>query len=76
MSERLRVWLRALRVEQWTKNGVVLMAWFFSVADTTHHIMHREYLVIRQAILVLVDSRYFAYFCNFGCRREQLFNVA
>lgn len=35
MSERLRVWLRALRVEQWTKNGVVLMAWFFSVADTT-----------------------------------------
>ncbi len=25
--------MRALRVEQWTKNGVVLLAWFFSVAD-------------------------------------------
>ena len=35
MSVRLRTWLRALRVEQWTKNGVVMMAWFFSVADVS-----------------------------------------
>ena len=35
MSARLRIWLRALRVEQWTKNGVVMMAWFFSVADAS-----------------------------------------
>ena len=31
----MRIWLRALRVEQWTKNGVVMMAWFFSVADAS-----------------------------------------
>ena len=34
-SDRLKVWLRALRVDQWTKNGVVMMAWFFSVADAS-----------------------------------------
>ena len=33
--QRLKVWLRAMRVEQWTKNGVVMMAWFFSVADAS-----------------------------------------
>ena len=37
--ERVRrcasVWFRALRVEQWTKNGFVMMAWFFSVADAS-----------------------------------------
>ena len=31
----LRLWARALRIEQWTKNGVVMMAWFFSVADSS-----------------------------------------
>ena len=35
MSDRIMVWLRAIRVEQWTKNGVVMMAWFFSVADSS-----------------------------------------
>jgi 4-hydroxybenzoate polyprenyltransferase len=29
------LWARALRVEQWTKNGVVMAAWFFSVADSS-----------------------------------------
>lgn len=33
--DRLKIWLRAIRVEQWTKNGVVMMAWFFSVADAS-----------------------------------------
>ncbi len=33
--ERIKIWLKALRVEQWTKNGVVMMAWFFSVADAS-----------------------------------------
>ena len=33
MTGRIWLWARALRVEQWTKNGVVMMAWFFSVAD-------------------------------------------
>ncbi|MCQ2367587.1 MAG: UbiA prenyltransferase family protein [Kiritimatiellae bacterium] len=32
---RLWLWLRAFRVEQWTKNGVVMLAWFFSVADAS-----------------------------------------
>ena len=31
----MKLWARALRVEQWTKNGVVMMAWFFSVADSS-----------------------------------------
>ena len=31
----IRLWIRALRVDQWTKNGVVMMAWFFSVADAS-----------------------------------------
>lgn len=33
--ERLKIWLKALRVDQWTKNGVVMLAWFFSVADSS-----------------------------------------
>ena len=33
----MKTWLKALRVEQWTKNGVVMMAWFFSVADASQH---------------------------------------
>ena len=35
ISDSVKTWLRALRVEQWTKNGVVMMAWFFSVADSS-----------------------------------------
>ena len=35
MNDRIRLWMRALRVNQWTKNGFVLMAWFFSVADSS-----------------------------------------
>ena len=31
----IRLWARALRIDQWTKNGAVLMAWFFSVADVS-----------------------------------------
>ena len=27
------LWVRALRVNQWTKNAVVFAAWFFAVAD-------------------------------------------
>ena len=35
MKDRLLTWARAVRVDQWTKNGVVMMAWFFSVADSS-----------------------------------------
>ena len=31
----LPVWLKALRVNQWTKNAAVMLAWFFSVADAS-----------------------------------------
>ena len=35
LSRRVVLWARAMRVEQWTKNGVVMLAWFFSVADAS-----------------------------------------
>ena len=35
MNEQLKTWLKAIRIDQWTKNGVVMMAWFFSVADAS-----------------------------------------
>jgi 4-hydroxybenzoate polyprenyltransferase len=35
MTAKLKIWFRAIRVEQWTKNGVVMLAWFFSVADAS-----------------------------------------
>ncbi|MBR1921107.1 MAG: UbiA prenyltransferase family protein [Kiritimatiellae bacterium] len=41
MTERLRVWLRALRVNQWTKNAVVFLAWFFAVADSSQAALAR-----------------------------------
>lgn len=31
----MTVWLKALRVNQWTKNAVVFAAWFFAVADVS-----------------------------------------
>ena len=31
----MMLWARALRVDQWTKNGAVMLAWFFSVADAS-----------------------------------------
>ena len=37
----LAVWLRALRVNQWTKNAVVFAAWFFAVADASQAALAR-----------------------------------
>ena len=31
----MNIWIRALRVNQWTKNAVVFAAWFFAVADAS-----------------------------------------
>lgn len=31
----VKTWLRAIRLNQWTKNGVVFVAWFFAVADAS-----------------------------------------
>ena len=39
----LLVWLRALRVNQWTKNAVVFAAWFFAVADASQAAMARGF---------------------------------
>lgn len=41
MSQMATVWLRALRVNQWTKNAVVFAAWFFAVADRSQAAMAR-----------------------------------
>ena len=41
MVARLSVWLRALRVNQWTKNAVVFVAWFFAVADPSQAALAR-----------------------------------
>ena len=49
MTQRINVWLRALRVNQWTKNGIVFLAWFFAVADPSQAAMARG---IRPFILV------------------------
>ena len=35
MYGTVQVWLKALRVNQWTKNAAVMLAWFFSVADAS-----------------------------------------
>ncbi len=45
----LITWLRALRVNQWTKNAVVFAAWFFAVADASQAAMARG---IRPFLLV------------------------
>ncbi len=37
----IRLWLKAIRVDQWTKNGAVMMAWFFSVADASQKTLER-----------------------------------
>lgn len=37
----MKVWLKALRVNQWTKNAVVFAAWFFAVADASQAAMAR-----------------------------------
>ena len=49
MKKSIHTWLRALRVNQWTKNGIVFLAWFFAVADPSQAAMARG---IRPFILV------------------------
>lgn len=53
----LDVWLRALRVNQWTKNGIVFLAWFFAVADPSQAAMARG---IRPFILVAAMAAAFS----------------
>lgn len=58
------VWLKALRVEQWTKNGVVMLAWFFSVADGSQREIVRGWESFLMAVLMagsfsLVSSAFY-----------------
>ena len=39
----MKTWLKALRVNQWTKNAVVFAAWFFAVADVSQSAMARGF---------------------------------
>ncbi|MBR4653505.1 MAG: UbiA prenyltransferase family protein [Kiritimatiellae bacterium] len=60
----MRVWLKALRVEQWTKNAVVFAAWFFAVADASQAAMARGWrpflLVCAMALsFALVSSAFY-----------------
>ncbi len=41
MTARIGIWLRALRVNQWTKNGIVFVGWFFAVADPSQAALSR-----------------------------------
>ena len=60
----LILWLRAIRVEQWTKNGVVLAAWFFSVADSSQQTLSRGWTSLLMAVAMagsfsLVSSAFY-----------------
>ena len=39
----MKIWLKALRINQWTKNAVVFAAWFFAVADASQAAMARGF---------------------------------
>lgn len=55
MIERVRLWSRAVRVDQWTKNGIVMMAWFFSVADASQREIVRGWLSFVMALAMAVS---------------------
>lgn len=38
---QLKTWLSAIRLNQWTKNSIVFLAWFFAFADDTQAAMAR-----------------------------------
>lgn len=50
---RLNIWARALRIDQWTKNGVVMMAWFFSVADSSQRDIVRGWQSVLMAFAMV-----------------------
>ena len=54
----MKVWLRALRVEQWTKNAVVFVAWFFAVADASQAALARG---LRPFLLVCAMALSFSF---------------
>lgn len=64
MIDTMKLWARALRVDQWTKNGVVMMAWFFSVADASQRDISRGWESFLMAVAMaasfsLVSSSFY-----------------
>lgn len=64
--QRLKTWLRAIRVDQWTKNGVVMVAWFFSVADASQQHLVRGWQSFLMAFLMagafsLISSSFYLF---------------
>ena len=54
----MKIWLKALRVNQWTKNAVVFAAWFFAVADASQAAMARG---LRPFLLVCAMAASFSF---------------
>jgi 4-hydroxybenzoate polyprenyltransferase len=55
MAVKLKTWLKAIRVVQWTKNGVVMLAWFFSVADASQREIARGWESFLMAVAMAVS---------------------
>ena len=55
MAVKLKIWLKAIRVVQWTKNGVVMLAWFFSVADASQREIARGWESFLMAVAMAVS---------------------
>lgn len=55
MVAKLKIWLKAIRVVQWTKNGVVMLAWFFSVADASQREIARGWESFLMAVAMAVS---------------------
>ena len=64
ISHMATLWIKALRVNQWTKNAVVFAAWFFAVADKSQAALARGWrpcaLVCAMAIsFSLISSAFY-----------------
>lgn len=54
----VRLWAKAVRADQWTKNGAVMLAWFFSVADSSQTTLIRGW---RSFVLALAMAASFSF---------------
>ena len=54
-ANMVRLWFKTVRADQWTKNGVVMLAWFFSVADTSQTALVRGFGSFLLAFMMAVS---------------------
>ena len=54
-ANMVRLWFKTVRADQWTKNGVVMLAWFFSVADTSQTALVRGFGSFMLAFMMAVS---------------------